>query len=98
MGQFKVANSGEVFYIKDGMLETASSLVEYESMVHRENVLNTTYFTFTVANTTYKHLVKRWGLIRNIILSNTNIDEQLRQMTEYNNVCKSIELQAKERI
>lgn len=98
MGQFKVASSGEVFYIKDGMLETVSSLVEYENMVNREKVLNTTYFTFTVGNTTYKHLVKHWALIRKIILSNTNIDEQLRQMSDYLSVCKSIELQEKERI
>lgn len=92
--EHKVAQSGEVFYLKDGVLCSCATTDDYNKVVaeyvlrqEAENFYNT-YFTYKVSGTTIHSPIRNQSYITNAI-SGLPIDKQLEVFTEYYNLVMS---------
>ena len=79
---YKVAKSGEVFYIgPKGVLMSSPSLDEYEAMVNREKVLKDTVVSFTLNGTYHEIPVVNQERIAKLAIQ-LPIDEMNRVLVE----------------
>lgn len=85
-----VAESGEVYYTINGNLRTAKSMDEYNKMLERKRVLESTYFEITIGSTRHRLLAKRTSLIMSMIVK-LPIEKQGVEIVRYQKVLKEIE-------